>query len=120
MLPTILFLISQSETTESSQPTRILAVFLAPRNLSVSWPSVFVTPRTTKHKENHHKKYIFQRFHNLSACSNLSIPFLTNSSPYLSSFHKPFPDSLQPPSLLSINLPYLDFWEKIKIKLKYK
>jgi hypothetical protein len=35
---------------ESSLPTRSLADFLAPRNLSVSWPSVPMTPRTTKHK----------------------------------------------------------------------
>jgi hypothetical protein len=42
--------LAQRETMESSQPTRSLAGFLAPRNLSVSWPSVPVTPRTTKHK----------------------------------------------------------------------
>ena len=41
--------LAQSETTESSQPTRSLVGFLAPRNLSVSWPSMLVTPRTTKH-----------------------------------------------------------------------
>jgi hypothetical protein len=85
MLPTILFLISQSETTESSQPTRSLAVFLAPRNLSVSWPSVFMTPRTTKHK-----------------CSKKTIIRNISSKDFTTSHHaqtSPFPSS---PILLPI------------------
>ena len=49
-LPNILFPLAQSETTESSLPTRSLAGFLDTRNLSVSCPSVFMTPRTTNHK----------------------------------------------------------------------
>lgn len=50
MLPNILFPLAQGERTESSEPTRSLASFLAPRNLSISWSSMSVTPRTTKHK----------------------------------------------------------------------
>ena len=50
VIPIIIFPLSQSETMESSLPTRSLAGFLAPRNPSVSWPSMPVTPITTKHK----------------------------------------------------------------------
>jgi hypothetical protein len=117
MFPTIIFPLSQSETKKSSQPTRSLAAFLAPRNLLVSWPSMLVTPRKTKHKCS--KKTIIRNISSKDFTTSHHAQTST-SSPYLSSFHTPFPKSPQPRSLLSINLPYLDFWENIKIKLKYK
>jgi hypothetical protein len=115
MLPSIIFPLAQSETMESSQPTRSLANFLAPRNLSVSWPSVPVTPRTTKHICS--KKTITRNISSKNYPTSqppTSPTFINTSSSYLSSFHTPFPKYPQPPSLLAINLPYLDFWEKLK------
>ena len=121
MLPTILFLLAQSETTKSSQPIRSLANFLAPRNLLVSWPSVLVTPRTAKHKcsKKTITRIIFQKFHNLSSCSNLSIPSSLLLLPiYQVSIHTS-PSLLNP--FITIHQPSLSrYFGKILNKTKYK
>jgi hypothetical protein len=105
MLPSIILPLAQSETTKSSQPTRSLADFLAPRNLLVTWPSVPVTLRTTKHKFS--KKTIIR---NISSKD----PPTSQSHPLFIKFPFPLPQVSSTPSLLAINLPYLDFWEMSK------
>ena len=76
MIPNIIFPLSQSETRGlSSQPTRSLVIFLAPRNLLVSWPSLHVTPITTKYICS--KKTIIR---------NISLPWIIQS---LHNLHSP-------------------------------
>jgi hypothetical protein len=122
VLPSILFTLAWSETTESSLSTRRLAGFLAPRNLLISWPSVPVTPRTTKHK------CLKKTFTRIISSKNFTTSHHSQTSPsffflsllllpiYQVSIHTS-PSLLNHPhyypstSLISI------FWENIKIKL---
>ena len=100
VLPSILFPLAQRETTKSSQPTRSIVDFLDPRNLSVSWPSILVTPRTVKQicsNKTITRIISSKNFTTSHHAPKTLHPFLSISSPYLSSFHTHFPKSPQPP-----------------------
>ena len=115
VLPSILFPLSQSETMESSLPTRSLAGFLAPRNLLVSWPSVPVTRRTAKHKFS--KETITRIISSKNLTTSHHAPTSPSSPPlYFFSLFIKFPYTLpqvsSTTSSLSIHLPYLDILGK--------